>query len=289
MVVLKEFNGALALRSAFVGGLRARRMNVFADLHVHTTNSDGELELDRVPPAAREADVSVVAVTDHDRLNPDLGAPVGTIDGVTVVHGIELRVEALHGERVDLLGYGVSPTDALREELDRIQADRVERGREIVERVEDRLGVELDLEARAGLGRPHVARAIDAHPDTDYDYGGAFDELIGNDGPCFVAREVTDFERGVELLEAACGLVGLAHPYRYDDPEAALELTRHLDAVERYYPYDREVDPRPLERTIAEHDLVPTGGSDAHDRTLGRAGLSKPEYRHFRSAVDPQA
>ncbi len=277
------------LRSPFVGGLRSEGMSVFADLHVHTTNSDGELQLDQISAAAREADVSVVAVTDHDRLNPDLAAPVGTIDGVTVVHGIELRVEAPHGERVDLLGYGVSPTDALGEELDRIQADRIERGRELIERVEDRLGIELDLEPRAGLGRPHVARAIDDHPNTGYGYEGAFDELIGDDGPCFVPREVTDFERGVELLEAACGLVGLAHPYRYDDPEAALGLTRHLDAVERYYPYGREVDPRPVERAIAEHDLVPTGGSDAHERRLGLAGLSKPEYRHFRSAVDPQA
>ncbi|USZ69616.1 PHP domain-containing protein [Halorussus salilacus] len=260
-------------------------MSVFADLHVHTTNSDGELELSGLPSAARDAGVSVVAVTDHDRLHPDLPTPVGVLEGVTVVHGIELRVEPEGGERVDLLGYGVTPTPELVEELDRIQTDREERGRKIIENVEERLGVDLGIEAREGLGRPHIARAIDEHPDSGHDYGEAFDELIGNDGPCFVGREVTSFERGVELLTDACGLVGLAHPYRYDDPEAALELTEHLGAVERYYPYDREVDERPVERAVAEHDLVPTGGSDAHDDVLGRAGLSKPEYRHFRSAV----
>ena len=260
-------------------------MSVFADLHVHTTNSDGEMELSELPSVARDADLSVVAVTDHDRLHPDLPTPVGVLEGVTVVHGIEFRVEAPHGEQVDLLGYGVTPTPELTDELDRLQTDRVERGRAIIGSVEDRLGVELDVEAREGIGRPHVARAIGDHPDSGLDYEGAFAELIGNDGPCYVARDVTDFERGVELLTDACGLVGLAHPYRYDDPEAALELTERLDAVERYYPYGEEVDPRPVEQAIADHDLVPTGGSDAHDRTLGRAGLSKPEYRHFRSAV----
>ena len=261
-------------------------MSVFADLHVHTTNSDGEMELSEVPSAARDADVSVVAVTDHDRLHPELSTPVDVIEGVTVVHGIELRVQPDGGERVDLLAYGVTPTQDLVDELDRLQTDRAERGRKIIENVEAHLGVDLALEARAGIGRPHVARAVVDHPETDYDdVGAVFDDLIGNEGPCYVARDVTEFERGVELLSEAAGLVGLAHPYRYDDPEAALELAAELDAVERYYPYDREVDTRAVERAIADHDLVPTGGTDAHGHEVGRAGLSKPEYRHFRSAV----
>ncbi|WP_158058331.1 PHP domain-containing protein [Halorussus halophilus] len=261
-------------------------MSVFADLHVHTTNSDGEMELSEVPAAARDADVSVVAITDHDRLHPDLPTPITVVDGITIVHGIELRVEPEGGERVDILGYGANPTPELIDELDRVQSDRKERGRKIIANVEGHLGVDLGLEAREGLGRPHVARAVVNHPDTDYEeIGAVFDDLIGNGGPCFVAREVTSFERGIELLNDACGLIGLAHPYRYEDPTAALELTEHLDAVERYYDYGREVDTRPLERAIADHDLVPTGGSDAHDHTLGKAGLSKPEYRHFRSAV----
>jgi predicted metal-dependent phosphoesterase TrpH len=267
-------------------------MSVFADLHVHTINSDGEMELSAVPEAARDAGVSVVAITDHDRLHPELPTPVTAFEGVTVVHGIELRVEPRSDgygtdERVDLLGYGATPTPDLVDELDRIQTDRKERGRKIIENVEGRLEVDLGLDAREGLGRPHVARAVVDHSETDYDEAGdVFDDLIGNDGPCFVARDVTSFERGVELLDEACGLVGLAHPYRYDDPEAALELTEHLDAVERYYPYSDEVDSRTVERAIAENDLIPTGGSDAHDDTLGEAGLSKPEYRHFRSSVN---
>jgi len=259
-------------------------MSVFADLHVHTTNSDGELTLDELPAAARAADVGTVAVTDHDRLHPDLSTPVAVLDGVTVVHGIELRVAAT-AFRVDLLGYAVTPTPALSAEVERLQADRVERGRAIVDCVEDRLGVELDLTVREGIGRPHVARAIDAHPEVAYDFQGAFDHLIGDDGPCYVPRDVPSFERGVALLSDACGLVSLAHPFRYPDPAAALELAPALDAVERHYPYGRSVDVSALDRLIADHDLVPTGGSDAHGRELGLAGLDREEYRRFRSAI----
>lgn len=261
-------------------------MAVFADLHVHTTNSDGQLTLSTLPAAADAADVSVVAITDHDRFNPDLQTPVAVVDGLTVVHGIELRVQPDDGEEpVDLLGYGLRRTSALARELDRLEADRSERGAAIIDEVEDRLGIELDIEPHEGIGRVHIARAIEAHPESGYDVEGAFEHLIGDGGPCYVARDLPSFDYARELLDEACGLVGLAHPYRYADVERALELTNQLGAVEQHYPYSQEVDPRPLERAIEKYDLVPTGGSDAHEETLGVAGLSQAEYRRFRSAV----
>jgi predicted metal-dependent phosphoesterase TrpH len=255
---------------------------VVADLHVHTTNSDGSLTLETLSAAAEAADVSAVALTDHDRLHPELPTPVSTIDGVTVVHGIELRVEA-GDRRVDLLGYGARRTPALEALIERLQTDRKERGRAIIERVEDRLGTEIPVEPRPGLGRPHIAEAI-AEVST-YSYTGAFEELIGAGEPCYVPREIPTFEKGVEILENACGLVSLAHPYRYDDPAAALELCSALDAVERFYPYSREIDAGPIERAIERYDLLATGGSDAHEETLGKAGLDRDEYRRFRAAL----
>jgi predicted metal-dependent phosphoesterase TrpH len=255
---------------------------VVADLHVHTTNSDGSMSLSEVPVAAARAGVDAVCVTDHDRLNPHLSAPVTQINGVTVIHGIELRVEA-EPFRVDLLGYGVEPTPALVREIARLQRDRVERGRRIVERIETRLGVELDVDLSAGVGRPNIARATAEV--TDLGYGEVFEELIGSDRPCYVAREVPDLETGIELLSAACGLVGLAHPFRYPDPAAALELCAELDAVERWYPYGHEVDSEAVEAAIDRYDLVPTGGSDAHDDRLGRAGLDVAAYRRFRGEL----
>lgn len=256
--------------------------SIYADLHVHTTNSDGELVLDEIPAAATEAGIAAVAVTDHDRIHPELDAPLVRIDGIDVIHGIELRVEVgLLSERIDLLGYGVTELPALCAELDRLQANRKTRGARIIELVERELGITLDMEAHDGIGRPHVARAIDAHSETDLSYQGAFDELIGDDGPCHVPREVPSFERGVSLLSEACGVVSLAHPYRYNDPEAVLELATRLDAVEHRYPYsasntacrsDRDA------RTVERHDLLVTGGSDAHGKDLGQTGLTESEY-----------
>jgi predicted metal-dependent phosphoesterase TrpH len=255
---------------------------VVADLHVHTTNSDGQLTLEAVPGAARRAGVEVVAVTDHDRLHPELDAPVTERGGVIVVQGIELRVESPAG-RVDLLGYGVRETTALADLVADLQQDRVERGRAMVDQVEDRLGVGLDVAVEPGFGRPDVARAVVAA--TDYEFGEVFDELIGDDGPCYVARDIPSFEAGREVLAEACALVGLAHPFRYEDPGAALALTADLDAVERFYPYSFEPDTAPVEDAIESHDLLATGGSDAHDHALGRAGLKADDWEHVRKRL----
>lgn len=260
--------------------------DVVADLHVHTTASDGQLTVPDIPAAARDAGVECVAVTDHDRLNPDLDAPVTRRDGVTLIRGIELRVET-GDQRVDLLGYAAEATDALQSEIERIQRDRVERGRRIIDCVESRLGVDLDLESHEGLGRPHIARAI-AASDADYGYGEAFDRLIGDDCPCYVARDVPSFERGVSLLSEACALVSLAHPFRYPDPEAALALTTELDAVERYYPYEHDVaasELAALDAQIEREGLLVTGGTDAHATELGLAGVGRADFEAIASAL----
>ncbi len=256
---------------------------VVADLHVHTTNSDGTLTLETLPAAAERAGLDAVAVTDHDRYHPELERPVTDLDGLELIHGIELRVEA-DGERVDLLGYGLRRTEGLTELVADLQENRIERAREIVGRVEDRLGVELNVELERGVGRPHIARAV-AESDHHYGYDDAFEHLIGNGGPCYVARDIPLFEEGVARLTEACGVVGLAHPFRYDDPAAALALTEHLDAVEVPYPYGNGVDTGAAEQAADRHDLLVTGGTDAHQETLGVTGLDREAYDRVRARL----
>jgi predicted metal-dependent phosphoesterase TrpH len=256
---------------------------VVADLHVHTTNSDGTLTMETLPAAAKRAGVDVVAVTDHDRSHPTLDGPVTRVDGIEVIHGIELRVTT-GDERLDLLGYGVTETEELSELVADLQENRIERAREIVSCIEDKLGVEIDVPLEAGVGRPHIARAV-AESDHEYGYGDAFEQLIADGGPCYVARDIPSFETGLARLREACDVVGLAHPFRYDDPEAALALTDRLDAVEVHYPYGRSVDTTPATEAAARNDLLVTGGTDAHEETLGVDGLDAEAFRPVRSRI----
>jgi len=259
--------------------------SIVADLHSHTTASDGTLTIEEIPTAAKEVGVNWVAVTDHDRIHSGLDDPITTIDGINVIRGIELRVQT-DTQRIDLLGYHVEPTEELTSEIARLQENRINRARKIIACVEAEIGYSLDVEPSSGIGRPHIATAID-ESNAAYDYTEAFGELIGNECDCYFSREITDVDEGIRLLKDACSVVGLAHPLRYDDPEAALKITDKLDAVERYYPYGTEVDTSIVDRAIERNDLLVTGGSDAHNKRLGKAGLSESQFEEFSTMLQP--
>lgn len=256
---------------------------VVADLHVHTTRSDGTTDPAELGPLAAEAGLAAVAITDHDRL-PPWDAPHRVDGGVTVLSGIELRVDAGPAGRVDLLAYGIRATAALESAIAAIQADRVDRAREMRGLLEAALDVAIPLEAAPGVGRPHLARAVAAA--TDLTYQAVFDRYIGADGPCYVKRRVPAFDEGHRLLADAGGLVVLAHPLRYDDPAAALALTDRLDGVEVHYPYPPGTDRAPLDAAVRDASLVRTGGSDAHEPGhIGRCGLDARAYRAVARAL----
>lgn len=253
---------------------------LYADLHNHTVQSDGELTLNELTQLASERGLNTIAITDHDRTHPNLTELYTSLNGVTVISGIELRVKMPTGDRIDILGYGVDETQKLTAELNRIQQNRKNRAQKIIENVEEEIGIEnLEITPTPSTGRPHIARAIDAHPEIRYTYEEAFNELIGNDDPAYVARDITDFETGVRLLKESCEFIVLAHPYRYDNASTILKETTDFDGVERNYPYNHEQSLHELDDHIQKHNLLYTGGSDTHEDDIGTAGLSKEEFK----------
>jgi Predicted metal-dependent phosphoesterases (PHP family) len=258
-----------------------------ADLHIHTRASDGVMDLAAVVDVAARAGLEAVAVTDHDRLHPDLDAPSCRLDGLEVIRGVEIRVE-LADSRVDLLGYGVHRTAVLDALLGSIQRARIQRGSRMIDSLETALDVQLDLTPTTGLGRPQIAAAVVAATET-YTTERVFAELIGAGCPHYVRRWVPEVSEAIDALRDAGALVALAHPYRYPDLQAATTIVDQLDAIEVYYPYARQPAGDPdltrIEQIAADAGLVVTGGSDAHGRELGVAGLDADGYRRFREAL----
>jgi len=256
---------------------------IYADLHMHTPNSDGTVTLDELPRIATENNLGAVAVTDHDRIHPELTEPLTTINGVDVINGLELRV-TYNNSRIDLLAYGVEPTSDLRTILDTIRKNRINRAEKIIDLIEDETDVRLDMDISDNTGRPHIARAIDANSELPHSYNEAFSDLIGNDCPAYASREIPSFEQAVPKLKESSHFVSLAHPFRYDDPINVLKSAKNLDGVECIYPYDSmpKYDIAIDELAVNWFDLIKTGGSDAHDiDSIGSSGVMREDYITF--------
>src|SRR3954467_4975749 len=82
-----------------------------ADLHTHTTFSDGTHTPEGLVERAVKAGLKAVAVTDHDTtagVEPARAAAGGAVE---VIAGVEVTAE-FRGAEVHLLGYFVDPEDA---------------------------------------------------------------------------------------------------------------------------------------------------------------------------------
>ncbi len=141
------------------------RLTGRADLHVHTTHSDGAYTPVQVVELARCAGLAAVAVTDHDAVG-GVAAARTTADGtgVEVVAGVEITAE-FRGRELHLLGYFFRTDDGpLTAALEKVRRGRTERFAEMVERLRA-CGASLDLQAPLptapeALGRRHLAEML---------------------------------------------------------------------------------------------------------------------------------
>jgi hypothetical protein len=246
------------------------------DLQAHSTVSDGQLEPSAVATAAADAGVTVMSLTDHDAIAGVADAMAAARDaGIECVPAVEMSCVHAYSDDLHMLGYWVD-VDAIAPACDRAQQERVDRAREIIERLNER-GVKVTFEAalaEAGaadsIGRPHIARAAGAGPDL----GAFFEEYLVPGAKAFVPRRWPSAEEAVELIHAARGLAVVAHPYwdvqepsQVRDLVESLERVVGLDGIETFYPPHTKVQTAHCLELCREFDLIPTGSSDFHGPT----------------------
>ena len=247
-----------------------------AELHAHTTESDGTFTPAEAVEHAVSLGLEALAVTDHDSMGAvDAATEAARGTGVRVIPGVE--ISCMHnGGPVHMLGYWADPDDEeLSQELAAIRASRQTRAAEMVERLRA-LGHPVELGrvkafARGGSpGRPHVAQAL-VEAGVIRTLNDAFTpELIGTGGRAYVEKYCLEPERAVRLVKTAGGAAVLAHPglHRGSRPVPD-DLIRNLAeaglaGLEADH-FDHPADVAERFRAMArELDLVPTAGSDCH-------------------------
>ncbi|MDP8970898.1 MAG: PHP domain-containing protein [Actinomycetota bacterium] len=188
-----------------------------ADLHTHSTFSDGTTTPTRNAELAAHAGLRALALTDHDTTEGWSEAAAGcAAHGLEFVPGLELSTE-WDGRSVHLLGFWVDPGHpGLAAECARLRDERFERARRMVGRLVE-LGLPLSMEAvearagRAPIGRPHVAAAM-VEAGVVPDLQAAFDRYLAEGRPAYVPKHALDPEQGAHLLIASGGVAVLAHP-----------------------------------------------------------------------------
>ena len=264
------------------------------DLHCHSTCSDGTYAPTEVVQRAHTAGVNVLALTDHDTLlGIDEARVAATECGMTLINGVEISCEhTLSGgygknkstnKIVHVLGLDFNDCQQMHATLQQLQDSRATRGQRIAEKLSELLALDYEtlwqeVCAKAGnnpqaVGRAHIGQVL-------HERGlvktvqQAFDKYLVDNKPAYVAIEALSMAHGIKLIHACGGKAVLAHPTRY---QLSATRVRKLiaefselggDACELPATSEPLSTRRMVDRSIAEHNLVTSIGSDFHGSTM---------------------
>lgn len=262
------------------GGFRL----IKADLHLHTTASDGVHAPQELVRMAAQQGFNLIAVTDHDSVDGLLQAQEeGGRLGVRVLSGVELGCTA-HRE-VHVLGYGFDPqNETLRRFCESRVTERERRAQEMVRRLceaDKEISMDRVRELAKGvIARPHIARALveAGHAPSVKD---AFDRFLTPGRPTYVPREKVTVGEGIRLIHEAGGVAVLAHPMELKMGETMLESlveewkAQGLDGVEVYHPSAANNHAAFLHGLARRLGLLVTGGSDFHGEAVRKTGIGE--------------
>jgi 3',5'-nucleoside bisphosphate phosphatase len=192
-----------------------------ADLHCHSTVSDGQLAPADVARLAQSGGVTLWALTDHDEVGGQREArETATALGMRYVSGVEISV-TWASRTVHIVGLNVDPEcAALVEGLARTRNGRAARAEAIGERLGE-LGIPDAYDGALRyvsnpdlISRTHFARFLveAGHAKTMQD---AFSRWIGEGKPGYVAHRWAKLADAVSWIKAAGGEAVVAHPGRY--------------------------------------------------------------------------
>ncbi len=244
-----------------------------AELHTHSTFSDGVFDPEALAKKCSERGVQVWALTDHDTTAGCERAKVAAEKyNIQFISGIE--ISAHHGRSVHVLGYHVD-TELISTYSKEQTRRRKGRTLKMVELLNAQ-GVDIKmndivLSPNADVyTRPHIARAL-----VKKGYGvsiqDVFDRYIGNKCSAYVESDWPPVEEAIEIIHDAGGIAVLAHPGAYAigngenlDSMISKWAAAGLNGIEAHHPAHSKKSEKRYKKIAEEQGLFWTASSDFH-------------------------
>ena len=258
-----------------------------ADLHTHSTFSDGTSSPEEVVHAALKKGVQLFALTDHDTLDGTArAAALAEERKLRFVYGVEISTR--DHDHLHFTGYNLDPNNApFQAFLAANRTARQGRIKQVIKQLQA-AGVELseeDVFSRAPntVSRAHVADALKAKGYA-HSRQAAFKQYLLEGQPGYVPAIGVSALEAIAQIKKAGGVAVIAHPgmvtEKWDFP-AWVEAG--LDGIEVFYPAHSFALRQELLALADKYGLFASAGSDYHGPTGGRCsspGMQIPQ-NHF--------
>ncbi len=260
-----------------------------ADLHCHSTASDGTLSPRELILLAKAQNLFGLSITDHDTIDAYATAvSVAQEQGIRLGSGIEFSCEHL-GHSIHILGYDYLLTDpGIQDLCKRHQVRRMDRNRAILEQLAKR-GFVIDEKHLFGLadtktiGRPHIAQEMLSRGYVS-SIQEAFVKYLAEGKSCYVPGTPFSIIETINIIHAAQGKAFIAHPYLLPRKMPLAEILKlPFDGIECFYARFSKEAAQPWLKIAKEKNWLISGGSDFHgsikpETTLGSSYVGQEEF-----------
>lgn len=245
-----------------------------ADLHCHSTFSDGSLGIEEIIVQAKRTQVDFLSITDHDSLSSSSRAKVlGERHGVHIIPGVELSAwDKKRNAKVHILCYAPQKPERLEGLCLKSCAIRKESAKEMIEKITSLYPIPIQAilkysTSSKSIFKQHIMRALVDYGYTTELYGELNNQLFNHtDGTCYVEHEYPDVNFVLDLIHSSKGIAVMAHPNYYNSIELLEELAaaKKLDGVEAAHWSNSEAQENEIKNIADKCGLIVTGGSDFH-------------------------
>jgi len=247
-----------------------------ADLHCHSTVSDGTLTPEALAERAKANGVELWALTDHDEIGGQARAlQAARAQGMRYLTGTEISV-TFAGQTVHIVGLGFDHLNTtLAEGLRRTRGGRGERAQEMAAGLAQ-VGIHGAYEGALKyvgnpelISRTHFARFL-VETGVCKDTSEVFRKYLTEGKPGFVPHRWARLQDAVQWIGGAGGIAVIAHPARYSftpNEEYALitEFIAHGGrGIEVVTGSHSNQEAQRYAQTAQEFGLAASRGSDFH-------------------------
>ena len=254
---------------------------MFCDLHTHSVFSDGTFTPAELIDGALEAELSAIALTDHNTVEglPDLmraasGKPI------EIVLGSEFSVDYNETE-LHLLGLFIKPTyfSQISERMQEMMQRKEQSNIHLIDSL-SRVGIQLDYDEiknatpSGKINRAHIASAM-MKKGYVQSVAEAFDVYLSKSGGYYKEPKRISVWEMLDFMQSIGAVSVLAHPFLNLSEKELLQFLpaakeKGLIGMECYYSLNDTPTTYTSLRIANEFGLLPSGGSDFH-------GLRKPD------------
>lgn len=259
---------------------------MIADLHIHSTLSDGSDTREQILQKASALGIKVMSFTEHDSVaGYEDGIALAASYGIKALPGVEISAyDFASGKKAHILGFNYSGGEhitALCEPLLMRRHGNSLRKIEILRELGYKI-TEDDVRRYAGkyIYKQHILKYLVDSGQEDELFGKVYYTLFKQNGPCDFDITYVDAVEAVQVINADGGKAVLAHPGQQDNFSMIPQLKEAgLWGIELLHPMHNQAD---REKVLAEAEkfgLYCTGGSDYHGtytKTIHELGHYSP-------------